>query len=359
MSKTRADDILIAYNKNGKEVAQGATGTDEVTVGNLTPATSYAEGDFQVAFSDKDGVSQKVAVPEFETKPQLIESFTLSQGDIAGHIGDNLDIKVATLSPDDATDKIVKVTSKNPAIANIAWNDNVKTFQAHLIKAGTTEFDWVSEDGNASVKQAVKVDPVLMTSFTLNPEAVSGIEGSKVNVSVASINPGNATDNNTKVTSKDPTIATIAWNNDAKAYQANLIKVGTTEFDWVSEDGNASVKQAVKVDPVLMSNFTLNPAAISGVEGSNINIGVATFNPANTTDKVVKATSKDPTIATVDWNNDAKSYQAHLIKAGTTEFDWVSDDGNAHVIQPVTVTAKPAPVQPAPAKPASAAPAGK
>lgn len=269
MSKTRADDILIAYNKNDKEVAQGATGTGEVTVGNLTPATSYAEGDFQVAFADKDGVSQKVAVPEFVTKPQLVESFTLAQGDIAGHIGDNLDIKVATLSPDDATDKIIKVTSKDPAIANIAWNDNVKTFQA------------------------------------------------------------------------------------------NLIKAGTTEFDWVSEDGNASVKQAVKVDPVLMSNFTLNPEAISGVEGSNVNIGVATLNPGNTTDKVVKATSKDPTIATIDWNNDAKAYQAHLIKAGTTELDWVSEDGNAHVVQTVTVNAKPAPAQPAPAKPASAAPAGK
>ncbi|POH18756.1 hypothetical protein [Fructilactobacillus sanfranciscensis] len=269
MSKTRADDTLIAYNKNGKEVAQGATGTEEVVVTGLTPATKYAEGNFEVAYVDKDGSSPKVKVPAFETKPQLVESFTVNPGNVAGHIGDNVDINVATLSPNDATDKVVKVTSKDPAIANIAWNDSAKSFQAHLVKAGTTE------------------------------------------------------------------------------------------FDWVSEDGNASVKQAVKVDPVLMSNFTLNPEAISGVEGSNVNVGVATLNPANTTDKVVKGTSKNPDIATIDWNNDAKSFQAHLIKAGTTELDWVSEDGNAHVVQPVTVTAKPAPAQPAPAKPASAAPAGK
>ena len=353
MSKTRADDSLIAYNKNGKEVAQGTIGTGEVTVGNLTPATSYAEGDFQVAFADKDGVSQKVAVPEFVTKPQLIESFTLSQGDIVGHIGDNLDIKVATLSPDDATNKIIKVTSKDPAIANIAWNDNVKTFQANLIKAGTTEFDWVSEDGNAHVVQPVKVDPVLMSNFTLNPEAISGVEGSNVNIGVAAFNPGNTTDKVVKGTSKNPDIATIDWNNDAKSFQAHLIKAGTTELDWVSEDGNAHVKQAVKVDPVLMSNFTLNPEAISGVEGSNVNVAVATLSPGNATDKVVKVTSKDPTIATIDWNNDAKSYQVHLIKVGTTELDWVSEDGNAHVKQTVTVNAKPAPAQPAPAKPAA------
>ena len=157
MSKTRADDSLIAYNKNGKEVAQGTIGTGEVTVGNLTPATSYAEGDFQVAFADKDGVSQKVAVPEFVTKPQLVESFTIKPGDIVGHIGDNLDIKVATLSPNDATDKIVKVTSKDPTIATIDWNNDAKSYQVHLIKAGTTELDWVSEDGNAHVVQPVTV----------------------------------------------------------------------------------------------------------------------------------------------------------------------------------------------------------
>lgn len=157
MSEAHTDDTLIVYDKSGKKVAQGTVGEGEVTIDNLTPATSYAEGDFQVAFSDKDGISDKVAVPAFVTKPQLIESFTLSPDNVAGNIGDNLDIKVATISPDDATDKIVKVTSKDPTVADVAWNDSAKTFQAHLIKAGTTEFDWVSEDGNAHVVQSVAV----------------------------------------------------------------------------------------------------------------------------------------------------------------------------------------------------------
>lgn len=158
MSETRTDDTLIAYDKNGQEVAQGTFGNGEVTIDNLTPATSYAEGDFQIAFYDKDGVSQKIAVPAFVTSPQLIESFTLNPEAVSGVEGSNVDISVATIDPADATDKNTKVTSKDPTIATVAWNDAAKTYQADLIKAGTTEFDWVSEDGNASVKQAVTVE---------------------------------------------------------------------------------------------------------------------------------------------------------------------------------------------------------
>lgn len=158
MSETRADDTLIAYKKDGQEVAQGTVGEGEVTIDNLTPATSYAEGDFLVAFSGKDGVSHKVAVPAFTTEPQLIESFTLNPEAVSGTEGSNVDIQVATIDPADATDNVVKATSKDPSIATIDWNNDVKTYQAHLIKAGTTEFDWTSEDGNASVKQAVTVE---------------------------------------------------------------------------------------------------------------------------------------------------------------------------------------------------------
>lgn len=158
MSETHADDTLIAYKKDGQEVAQGIVGKGEVTIDNLTPATSYAEGDFQVAFSDKNGVSHMVAVPAFTTEPQLVEAFTLNPEAISGTEGSNVDIQVATIDPADATDKNTKVISKDPAIATVEWNDNVKAYQAHLIKAGTTEFDWTSEDGNASVKQAVTVE---------------------------------------------------------------------------------------------------------------------------------------------------------------------------------------------------------
>ena len=68
MSENRTNDTLIAYDKNGNAIAQGTMGDGSVVIDNLNPATSYSAGDFMVAFSNKNGVSDKVAVPAFETK---------------------------------------------------------------------------------------------------------------------------------------------------------------------------------------------------------------------------------------------------------------------------------------------------
>lgn len=68
MSEDRTNDTLIAYDKNGNVIAQGTMGDGSVVIDNLKPATSYSAGDFMVAFSNKNGVSDKVAVPAFETK---------------------------------------------------------------------------------------------------------------------------------------------------------------------------------------------------------------------------------------------------------------------------------------------------
>ena len=193
MSETHADDTLIAYKKDGQEVAQGTVGEGEVTIDNLTPATSYAEGDFLVAFSGKDGVSHKVAVPAFTTEPQLVEAFTLNPEAISGIEGSTVDIQVATIDPADATDKNTKVISKDPAIATVGWNDNTKTYQAHLIKAGTTEFDWTSEDGNASVKQAVTVEakpaPVASTAPASTSTSTSSSPAQPASSSAAQAQP--------------------------------------------------------------------------------------------------------------------------------------------------------------------------
>lgn len=84
MSENRTNDTLIAYDKNGNAIAQGTMGDGYVVIDNLKPATSYNAGDFMVAFSNKNGVSDKVAVPAFETKgvpTQPMQPISSANGD--------------------------------------------------------------------------------------------------------------------------------------------------------------------------------------------------------------------------------------------------------------------------------------
>lgn len=80
MSEDRTNDTLIAYDKNGNAIAQGTMGDGSVVIDNLKPATSYSAGDFMVAFSNKNGVSDKVAVPAFETKAVPTQSMQPTSG---------------------------------------------------------------------------------------------------------------------------------------------------------------------------------------------------------------------------------------------------------------------------------------
>lgn len=68
--------------------------------------------------------------------------------------------------------------------------------------------------------------------------------------------------------------------------------------------------------------------------------------PSNPTNNRIDATSKDSSIATVQWNDAHGGYDVHLLKAGSTEIDWKSEDGGASKAQHVTVTAPPATAKP-------------
>lgn len=155
----RTNEHLVIYGKDGQVLATGEKGVKQIDITGLTPNTDYPEGSYTVAWVKENGdTSDKINVPDFKTLAILMESFTLAPDTITGTEGDDLNVAVTNINPNDATDKIVKATSKNPTIATIEWNNDAKTYQAHLIKAGTTEFDWVSEDGNASVVQTVTVN---------------------------------------------------------------------------------------------------------------------------------------------------------------------------------------------------------
>ncbi len=151
----RTNEHLVIYNKNGQVIATGQPGVKEIELDNLTPVTDYAEGTYQIAWvKDNGDTSEKVSVPDFRTLAVLVESINLSQTALTGVEGTKL-TNSFTITPADATDRTINVASEDKTVADVVTNDN--TFTVSLIKAGQTNINFISKDGNASTKIQVTV----------------------------------------------------------------------------------------------------------------------------------------------------------------------------------------------------------
>lgn len=115
---------------------------------------------------------------------------------------------------------------------------------------GSYTVAWVKENGDTSDKINVpdfKTLAILMESFTLAPDTITGTEGDDLNVTVTSINPSDATNNTVSAVSADESIATIKWDDAKHVFSAHLVKAGRTTFNWTSADGGAKLTQNVEV----------------------------------------------------------------------------------------------------------------
>lgn len=115
---------------------------------------------------------------------------------------------------------------------------------------GSYTVAWVKENGDTSDKINVpdfKTLAILMESFTLAPDTITGTEGDDLNVTVTSINPSDATNNTVSAVSADESIATIKWDDAKHVFSAHLVKAGRTTFNWTSADGGATLTQNVEV----------------------------------------------------------------------------------------------------------------
>lgn len=115
---------------------------------------------------------------------------------------------------------------------------------------GSYTVAWVKENGDTSDKINVpdfKTLGILMESFTLAPDTITGTEGDDLNVTVTSINPSDVTNNTVSAVSADESIATIKWDDAKHVFSAHLVKAGRTTFNWTSADGGAKLTQNVEV----------------------------------------------------------------------------------------------------------------
>ena len=151
-------DILNVYQ--GDEVVgsaeRGVDGIAKVTIDNLTADTDYAEGLYQVSFSNENGESEKVNVPAFKTKPINVTGVTLDKSTLSLEVGATATLN-ATIAPSNASYKAVGFTSSDDTVATVD-NDGLVT----AVAPGTADITVESiADGSKTAKCTLTVtEPV-------------------------------------------------------------------------------------------------------------------------------------------------------------------------------------------------------
>ena len=206
-------------------------------------------------------------------------------------VGDNISL-TASINPSDASNKEVIWGTSDDTIATIDKKGNLKA-----LKEGKVDVTVKTIDGNKTS---------FITLNIKNKESNTKIVLNKTNISLKvsqSETISAKVTNNKKViwTSSDPKVATVDSNGKVVARKSGVATIIVT-----SEDKKATASVSVKVENseqtkniTKITSMILNKSSIQLNKGNTYKIGVS-IKPVDATNKVLKYTSSDESIATVD-----------------------------------------------------------
>ena len=198
------------------------------------------------------------------------------------------DILSATVKPDDATDKTVRWSSSDEAIATVA--DGKVTAVKEGVATITAEAG--GKKATCEVKVSKKVVPV--TGITLNHRTLNLVEGETATLT-AKVEPEDATDKTVTWSSSDEKIATVV--------DGVVTAVAEGSITVTAEAGGKTATCEVKVSkPVIeVTEIILDKTSLELNKGESETL-TATVRPDDATYKDVTWRSSDEKIATVDEN---------------------------------------------------------
>lgn len=149
-----------------KSVDKNNEGKTSITIDGLEPNTNYEQGTYQVSYSKDGNESKKVDVPSFKTLPVGVQSVTLDVEDLTLDIGQTHQL-VATVKPDNATDKSVSYSSDNASIVSVTNNGLIEAKASGSAKVTVTTTDGnKTAIVNVTVKEPIPDPP---SDITVSP----------------------------------------------------------------------------------------------------------------------------------------------------------------------------------------------
>ena len=229
----------------------------------------------------------------------------------------------ATVLPTDATNKKVRWSSNNTAVAI------VESGTVAALSAGNATITVTTEDGNYTARcEVVVTDPIPVSGVTLSQTELSLVKGATATLR-ATVVPSDAT--NQKVTWHSTNTAVAIVENGI----VTAVSAGNATIMLTTEDGNHTAKCEVTVT-VPVTGVTLSQTELSLVKGATATLR-ATVVPSDATNQKVTWRSNNTAVATVE------NGTVTAVSAGNATITVTTEDGN-HTARCEVVVTDPIPV---------------
>ncbi len=193
---------------------------------------------------------------------------------------------VATVKPDDATDKTVTWSTSNASIAT------VENGKVTAIKEGEATITATAGGKLATCKVVVAKKVIEVESIELNKTVLELVEEDSETL-VATVKPDDATDKTVTWSTSNASIATV------ENGKVTAVKEGEATITATAGNKSATCKVVVAKKVIAVASIVLNKTTLQLARGASETL-IATINPDDATDKTVIWGTSDETIIIVE-----------------------------------------------------------
>ena len=255
-------------NADNRKVTWSSDKTEVATVDGAGRVTAVKAGEAVVTVTTEDGGKTATCKVTVKAKAIGVTEVTLDRTELTLTEGET-ETLTATVRPDNADNRKVTWSSDKTEVATVDGAGRVTA-----VKAGEAVVTVTTEDGGktATCKVTVKAKAVPVTGVEVNPWAVTlSVRGtSKLSYT---IRPADATNQNVKWESDNPSVATVDSDGNVRAVSAGVAKVSA-----VTEDGGFRSGCTVTVKE-FSSGFEVGGLFYKTAEGYSMDFVEVTGNP--------------------------------------------------------------------------------
>lgn len=315
---------ILPSNATSKVLQWSSSNPNVATINSMGVITAKSAGSCTVLAKATDGTGKFATCTVTVIQPA--KGVSISDSFSTMEVGSTKTVS-ATVSPANATNKVVQWSSSNTAVATVSARGVVtaKAPGTCTIKATTKDGTNISSSFNVTVKGTdVPVKIISMLNKTLN-------EGESTEVAMVVL-PSNATRKDVTYTTSNSAVAEVSQNGIITA-----VSKGSCTIYAIANDGSGIKGSCTVTVKRLVTNVTLNAHSISWNVGRSAHF-YPTVTPDSASNVNVNYTSSNPAVATVDNTGllTAVSAGSCIITCKATDGSGAYDTCKVVVKQPVT-----------------------